>query len=135
IRHLPHDLVAAFRSTLQESREANLLLHVVDASSDQRDENIEQVDAVLKEIGADEVPQLLVYNKIDRIEGASPRVDLDEHGNVARIWLSALSGTGINSLREVLQDVLAGRALVTGSELCEEAHDDSPDYASVRDIA
>jgi GTP-binding protein HflX len=135
IRHLPHDLVAAFRSTLQESREANLLLHVVDASSDQRDENIEQVDAVLKEIGADEVPQLLVYNKIDRIEGASPRVDLDEHGNVARIWLSALSGTGIDSLREVLQDVLAGRALVTGSELCEEAHDDSPDYASVRDIA
>ncbi|MDZ7802538.1 ribosome rescue GTPase HflX [Thiohalophilus sp.] len=102
IRHLPHDLVAAFRSTLQETRDADLLLHVVDASSPERDGNIEQVDAVLAEIEASDVPQLLVYNKIDQLEESEPRIEYDEHGLPWRVWISAQSGTGLAELREAL---------------------------------
>src|SRR6202012_2465342 len=86
IRELPHELVAAFQSTLTEAREATLLLHVVDASDPRRDEHIAQVDAVLTEIGADEIPQILIYNKIDRFElepggpMGQPRVDRDSQG-------------------------------------------------------
>src|SRR5690606_32086060 len=75
VRDLPHELVAAFRSTLSEAREADLLLHVIDAADPLREERIRQVDAVLAEIGAGDIPQLLVFNKIDRIEGAQARVD------------------------------------------------------------
>lgn len=75
VRDLPHELVAAFRSTLGEARDADLLLHLVDAADPLRDERIAQVDAVLEEIGAGDIPQLLVFNKIDRIEGAAPRHD------------------------------------------------------------
>jgi GTP-binding protein HflX len=110
VRDLPHELVAAFRSTLAEAREADLLLHVIDAADPLRDERIAQVDAVLEEIGAGEIPQLLVYNKIDRIEGASPRHDLptDGHdhahpqGSRERVWLSARDRDGLGLLRDAL---------------------------------
>jgi GTP-binding protein HflX len=105
IRHLPHDLVASFQSTLEETREASLLLHVVDASSDRREENMEQVNLVLEEIEAGDVPQIQVFNKIDLIEGAEPRVDRDEQGRVRRVWVSASSGVGIDGLRAVLHEV------------------------------
>ena len=81
VRDLPHELVAAFRSTLSEAREADLLLHVIDAADPLREERIAQVDAVLEEIGAGDIPQLLVFNKIDRIEGAQARHDLPTDGH------------------------------------------------------
>ncbi len=116
VRDLPHDLVAAFRSTLSEAREADLLLHVIDAADPLRDERIAQVDAVLAEVGAGDIPQLLVFNKIDRIEGVAPRHDLalqpvgeadaDGHGleEIARerVWLSARDGLGLDLLRAAL---------------------------------
>ena len=103
IRYLPHDLVEAFHSTLEETREADLLMHVVDASSSDHRDNIEQVNSVLKEIGADKVPQLQVFNKIDRIEGSKPRIDYDESGHPVRVWLSAKTGDGLVMLREAIR--------------------------------
>jgi len=112
VRDLPHELVAAFRSTLAEAREADLLLHVIDAADPLRDERIAQVDAVLEEIGAGEIPQLLVYNKIDRIEGAMARHDLPGEGHDhdaahakaarERVWLSARTREGLDLLRDAL---------------------------------
>ncbi len=102
VRDLPHDLVAAFRSTLSEAREADLLLHVVDASDPLREQRIGQVDEVLAEIGAGDLPQLLVLNKIDRVEGALPRLDAIESPGRARVWLTAASGAGVELLREEL---------------------------------
>jgi GTP-binding protein HflX len=101
VRDLPHELVAAFRSTLAEAREADLLLHVIDAADELRDERIGQVDKVLEEIGAGDIPQVLVFNKIDRIEGATPRHDPEVEGR-ERIWLSARSGEGLELLRDLL---------------------------------
>jgi GTPase len=106
IRDLPHDLIAAFRATLEESRDADLLLHVIDAADAERGARIEQVDAVLREIGADEVPRLLVYNKIDlRKEGSepeSPRIERDETGRPLRVFLSARTGEGLDLLRQAI---------------------------------
>jgi len=110
VRDLPHELVAAFRSTLAEAREADLLLHVIDAADPLRDERIAQVDVVLEDIGAGEIPQLLVYNKIDRIEGASARHDLptDGHDHAhpqasrERVWVSARDRDGLGLLRDAL---------------------------------
>jgi GTP-binding protein HflX len=102
IRHLPHDLVAAFRATLVETREADLILHVVDSSDDNRQEKIEAVNKVLHEVGAAEVPQLLIYNKID-ITGFDARIDLDDEDKAWRIWLSAVSRSGFDELLEVLR--------------------------------
>jgi GTP-binding protein HflX len=103
IRHLPHDLVAAFRATLVETREADLILHVVDCSDDSRQEKIEAVNKVLHEVGAADVPQLLIYNKID-IAGFDARIDLDDEENAWRIWLSAVSKSGFDELIEVLRN-------------------------------
>jgi len=103
IRHLPHDLVAAFRATLVETREANLILHVVDCADDNRQEKIEAVNKVLHEVGAGEVPQLLIYNKIDAV-GFDPRVDLDDQQHAWRIWLSAITRSGFDGLIEVLRN-------------------------------
>jgi GTP-binding protein HflX len=105
IRELPHELVAAFRSTLQEARGAQLLLHVVDASDPRRDEHIEQVDSVLREIGAEDIPQLRVYNKIDRLDLAAHR-DRDVAGRTAAVWISAVAGTGLELLREAIAERL-----------------------------
>jgi GTPase len=101
VRQLPHELVAAFRSTLQEAREADLLLHVVDASDPLRDERIQQVREVLLGIGAGEIRELLVFNKID-LSGDAPRTQAGEDGITAQTWVSAASGAGLAPLREAL---------------------------------
>jgi len=107
IRHLPHDLVAAFKATLQETKEADLQIHVIDASDERRKENIEQVYEVLKEIGADEVPQLLVYNKLDKLENVKPRIDRDHLGVAQAVWLSAKDDIGTQLLNQALSERLA----------------------------
>ncbi len=101
VRDLPHELVAAFRSTLSEAREADLLLHVVDAADPIREERIAQVDEVLQAIGAGDIPQVLVFNKIDRIDGAEPRHDQPNEGR-ERVWISARDGVGLPELRQAL---------------------------------
>ncbi len=106
VSNLPHELVAAFRSTLEETLEAQVLLHVIDASSPERDFNIAQVNTVLKEIGAEEIPQIEIFNKIDLMEGAEPRVERDDTGQVRRVWLSARTGNGVEQLRAVLAEYL-----------------------------
>ncbi|MFT5977046.1 MAG: GTP-binding protein HflX [Gammaproteobacteria bacterium] len=103
IRHLPHDLVAAFRATLIETREADLILHVVDCADDDRQEKMFAVNQVLEEINASETPQLVVYNKID-LPDFQPRVDVDEDGNQWRVWVSAQKKLGIDGLLDVLKD-------------------------------
>jgi GTP-binding protein HflX len=107
VRDLPHELVAAFRSTLQEAREADLLLHVIDAADPERSERVEQVNEVLKSIGAGDLPQVEVYNKIDRT-GDAPRVEFDADGQPVRVWLSAHDGTGIADLKRALEVRLGG---------------------------
>ena len=104
IRQLPHDLVAAFRSTLKETQDADLLLHVVDASSDERDDNMDQVNLVLEAIEAEDRPQLVVFNKIDLLNGMSPRIDRDEAGVPIRVWVSALTGEGLDLLNEAMAE-------------------------------
>jgi GTP-binding protein HflX len=106
IRELPHELVAAFQSTLTEARSATLLLHVVDASDARRDDHIAQVDAVLEEIGARGIPQIIVYNKIDRLEVA-PRVDRDPEGRATAVWISAERGLGLELLAAAVAERLA----------------------------
>lgn len=103
IKHLPHTLVAAFRATLEEAVAADLLLHVVDASSPSRDQQIVEVNKVLAEIGADHIPQLMVLNKID-VNGLAPGLERDEYGRISRIWVSARTGEGFDLLREALAE-------------------------------
>ena len=98
----------AFRATLQEAAEATLLLHVIDAADENRDDNIEQVNDVLREIKADEVPRLLVYNKIDLIGQKEPRLDRDDEGVPWRVWVSAETGEGIDLLLDAMRERLAG---------------------------
>ena len=106
IRELPHELVAAFQSTLTEAREATLLLHVVDASDPRRDDHIAQVDSVLTEIGAAEIPQVIVYNKIDRL-GFEPRVDRDAEGRATAVWISAERRLGLDLLTGAIAERIA----------------------------
>ena len=106
IRELPHELVAAFQSTLTEAREATLLLHVVDASDPRRDDHIAQVDSVLTEIGAAEIPQVIVYNKIDRL-GFEPRVDRDAEGRATAVWISAERRLGLDLLSGAIAERIA----------------------------
>ncbi|MGB5407793.1 MAG: ribosome rescue GTPase HflX [Thiogranum sp.] len=101
VRQLPHELVAAFRSTLEETLEADLLLHLVDAHDPERHTRIEQVNEVLAAIGADAVPQILVYNKID-LSAEPPRLLRDVQGRVTRLWCSACSGEGLELLEQAL---------------------------------
>jgi len=111
IRHLPHDLVAAFRSTLQETRDADLLLHVVDVASDERQANIEQVNKVLCEIDAADRPQLMVFNKIDLLEKAEARIECDENDQPVRVWVSALTGEGLDLLSQAIEIRLYGETV------------------------
>ena len=107
IRDLPHDLVAAFRSTLAEAREADLLLHVIDASDPERDSRVADVAGVLEEIGAGALPQLLVFNKIDRVDGAEPGVDDVDRDGPVRVRVSARDGLGLDGLREAIAAALS----------------------------
>lgn len=104
IRHLPHGLVAAFRSTLEETAMADLLLHVVDANSPERHDQVAEVNKVLKEIGAQEIPQILIYNKID-LQDLPAGVKRDEYGKIVSINLSAITGAGVDDLRGALTEV------------------------------
>ena len=117
VSRLPHELVAAFRSTLQETVEADLLIHVIDAHSHQRAEQIAEVEDVLGQIGAEQVPRLEVYNKIDLMPGAEPRVEVDDQGEAVRVWLSAVTGEGVDYLVGALtdwfrSDVVTGRIIL-----------------------
>ncbi|QBZ83108.1 GTPase HflX [Hydrogenovibrio crunogenus] len=105
IRHIPHDLVAAFRSTLEETSEADLLIHLVDAADPHRTEKMADVEEVIKEVGAEEVPQLTVFNKIDRLKDPEiqPHVDLNDEGLPDRVWISAKESEGI----ELMLDAVA----------------------------
>ncbi|WP_437126296.1 GTPase HflX [Noviherbaspirillum album] len=110
IRELPHQLVAAFRATLEETIHADLLLHVVDAASPVRMEQIEQVNDVLAEIGADHIPQILVWNKIDAA-GLEPGVERDEYDKIRRVSISAQTGAGLDLLREAVAEFAKGNAV------------------------
>jgi GTP-binding protein HflX len=106
IRHLPHKLVDAFRATLEETVSATLLLHVIDCHDDRRMDNIESVNTVLAEIGAEEVPTLLVYNKLDLLDGREARIDRNEEGKPERVWVSANTGEGVELLFDAIAELL-----------------------------
>lgn len=106
IRELPHELVAAFQSTLTEAREATLLLHVIDASDPRRDEHIAQVNGVLTEIGADSIPQIIVYNKIDRLQRPAA-IERDEAGMPSAVWISAEKRVGLDLLTSAIAERLS----------------------------
>ncbi|HEX2138223.1 MAG TPA: ribosome rescue GTPase HflX [Woeseiaceae bacterium] len=108
VRDLPHELIAAFRSTLQEARQADLILHLIDASDPHRWQRIRQVNAVLRELDADRVPQIRVYNKIDRLERRPRRIDGPLRRNRA-VWLSARTGDGVDDLLAAIEDRLRRR--------------------------
>jgi GTP-binding protein HflX len=114
IRELPHQLVAAFRATLEETIHADLLLHVVDAASPARMEQIEQVNMVLKEIGADHIPQVLIWNKIDAA-GLEPALERDEYDKIRRVFISAQTGGGMDLLRQAIAEY----AVAHGTDLVD----------------
>ncbi|MFZ5575840.1 MAG: GTPase HflX [Pseudomonadota bacterium] len=120
ITRLPHDLVAAFRATLEATTEADLLLHVIDAANPARERQIEAVERVLKEIGADAVRQLRVYNKLD-LTGLAPGVGRDEYGKLHSVYVSAQTGAGLGILREALTEIL-----LEGRAPAETGHTDAP---------
>ena len=121
IRHLPHKLVQAFRATLEETCEADLLVHVTDASDEHRYENIEQVDTVLQEIGAHEIPCLHVFNKIDCLSNAEPKIERDDSGRPIRVWLSARDQVGFGCLLDSLAELLADD-VYKGTWVLDHAH-------------
>ena len=106
IRHLPHDLVAAFKATLQETRQADLLLHVVDCADENMADNFEQVQNVLKEIDAHEIPQLIISNKIDLLEDIVPRIDYDGEGKPTRVWVSAQKRLGFDLILKAITELI-----------------------------
>jgi len=120
IRHLPHDLVAAFKSTLQETRDADIQIHVVDVADARRDDNMQQVQVVLKEIDAADVLQLLVFNKIDQL-AQQPRIDYDEFGLPIAVYVSAVSGEGIPLLQQALVELLSQQHIKMRLRLPPEA--------------
>lgn len=106
IRFLPHDLVSAFKSTLQETTEATLLLHVIDASDDRKNENIDAVNQVLDEIDALDIPTLLIFNKVDKLEGIKPHIERNDDGTPIAVYLSAQENLGIDLLFQAIQERL-----------------------------
>ncbi|AVJ55033.1 GTPase HflX [Idiomarina sp. OT37-5b] len=111
IRHLPHDLVAAFKATLQETQDATLLLHVVDIADEHHEDNVDQVTEVLTEIDAGDVPQLMICNKIDKLDAVTPKIDRDDEGKPVRVWVSAQQGEGLELILQALQERL-GKQMV-----------------------
>jgi GTP-binding protein HflX len=106
IRHLPHDLIEAFNATLQETEEASLLLHVVDVHDEAKQAHAEQVKLVLEKIQANQVPTLIVYNKIDLLDNSDPRIDRDSEGKIVRVWVSAAKGIGMELIIQALSELL-----------------------------
>jgi GTP-binding protein HflX len=104
VRDLPHELVAAFKSTLQETVEADVLLHIIDASDERMDETIAEVERVIEEIGAGEAPQIRVFNKIDKLTDVRPHIERDEKGWPARVWISAHTGEGLPLIVDILHE-------------------------------
>ena len=144
IRHIPHDLIQAFHATLEEVKSADLLLHVVDVTDEQRNDHIEQVNKVINEIGASEVPHIMVYNKIDDSTSINTRVEQHE-GESPKIWLSAHTGEGIIELKKLIANFIrptgtifrlhipaeAGKlraSLFERGAVCEEVLDNSGDW-------
>lgn len=125
ISHLPHKLVQAFRATLEETVQADLLLHVVDVANEAHDHYIEQVNEVLTEIGADDIPCIQVLNKIDLAQGFQPRVDRDENGKPSRVWVSAKTGAGMDLLLASVSEML-------GEDVVQQALTISPDEGRLR---
>ncbi|MBS7404363.1 MAG: GTPase HflX [Oxalobacter sp.] len=131
IRELPHQLVAAFRATLEETIHADLLLHVVDAGNPMRNEQIEQVNLVLEEIGADRIPQLLVWNKID-VAGLKPGIERDEYGKIRRVFASARTGEGLDLLREAIAEYAKDEKDARSGDMDERNRPDNhSDIASI----
>ncbi|MBT7718226.1 MAG: GTPase HflX [Halioglobus sp.] len=124
IAHLPHKLVEAFKATLEETLNADLLLHVIDAASDEREDNIYQVHEVLQEIGADEIPRLEIYNKLDLLE-QKPRIDRNADGIPERVWLSAATGDGVSLLLQAVSEVV-------GQDMVDEQLEIAPDQGGLR---
>ncbi|MDY0208421.1 MAG: GTPase HflX, partial [Pseudomonas sp.] len=120
IRHLPHKLVEAFRATLEESANADLLLHVIDAQSPERDEQIKQVHKVLQEIDADNVQVLEVYNKIDLLDHVDPHIQRDEQGKPVRVWLSAQEQQGIELLQQAIAELLEDEIYIATVRLSQQ---------------
>ncbi|MER2514493.1 MAG: GTPase HflX [Nitrosomonas ureae] len=135
IRELPHTLVAAFRATLEETVQADLLLHVIDASSSNSDEQIKEVNKILKEIGADVIPQILIFNKIDLIDTTicSTGCVRDEYGRISRIRLSAETGDGIEFVRQALAETILENSKKLNKESTEIANG-FRDCTSVQDF-
>jgi GTP-binding protein HflX len=109
ISHLPHRLVNAFRATLEEAASATLLLHIIDAAAEERTVNIKRVDEVLKEIDAHNLPTLMVYNKIDLLDDPQPRIERNADGVPVAIWLSSLTGEGLEMLLEAIVECLPNK--------------------------
>jgi len=112
ISHLPHQLVEAFRATLEETAQADLLIHVVDAANEFHLDHILEVDKVLADIGAKSVPQLLVFNKIDLLPSVEPHIQRDEKGKTIKVWVSAKTGAGMELLQGAMSELLAGKMAV-----------------------
>ena len=125
ISHLPHQLVEAFRATLEETAQAEILIHVVDAANEFHLDHIFEVDKVLAEIGAMSVPQLLVFNKIDLLPGVEPHIQCNENGKVVKVWVSAKTGAGMDLLQSAMSELLAGNMAVETLRL-------SPSQAKLR---
>ncbi|MCL5272860.1 MAG: GTPase HflX [Gammaproteobacteria bacterium] len=120
IRHLPPDLIEAFHATLEEVSEADLLLHIVDYNDEKRADHMAEVDQVLDEIGAHDVPRLIIYNKIDLNERIQPKLDLDELGKPRRVFISATENLGINLLVEGIAAALGNELISTSVSLTPE---------------
>jgi GTPase len=127
IRELPHQLVAAFRATLEETIHADVLLHVVDAASPARMEQIAQVNMVLQEIGADHIPQILVWNKIDAA-GLAPALERDEYGRIHRVFVSAQNGVGLDLLRQAISEFAMANAEEQGRSIVNTGLQDVLEY-------
>ncbi|MGR9108421.1 MAG: ribosome rescue GTPase HflX [Gammaproteobacteria bacterium] len=127
IRNLPHELVAAFRATLQEVGNAHLLLHVIDASQEDKEETIDQVNQVLHDIGAGEIPQLQVFNKIDLLDGQAPGTERDRAGIPAKIRVSARNGSGLDALKHAVGETLATDRICRHLSL-------SPQHGAIRSV-
>lgn len=125
IRHLPHKLVDAFRATLEETCNATLLLHVIDCHDEDRLDNIKQVENVLEEIGANDLPTVMVYNKLDLLPEREPRIDRDDEGVPRRVWVSAQTGEGLDLLAKVIAELL-------GDELIDKTVELTPKLGKLR---